>query len=190
MHESLPLLLFLSALFSTLAFATATLIRIRIRTYKTDPQAHPRTPHQNSREKASSNSDPNPLIHHLRSLQTQHELPALMTRLIDEDGAGAWPPNANHHREEWPPALRPYQDIYFELLPLLSTGEVSLDDAVNRERRGRYRGSMGRLLAEQVSVPDVEEIMGAAERGDWGRVSREAYNGFYCCVAVCRHAFR
>ena len=104
------------------------------------------------------------------------------------DGAGAWPPKANH--DYWPVALRPYKDIYLELNPLLPAAEPSLDDNVNSERRNTYRSLMRKLLAERINIAQVEEIMAAVDAGNWDVLPRDALNGFYCCVAVCRHAYR
>lgn len=86
--------------------------------------------------------------------------------------------------------LRPYKDIYLELVPLLPAAEPSLDDEVNRERRNKYRSLMRKLFTERVNITQVEEIMVAVEAGNWDVLPRDAYNGFYSCVAVCRHAYR
>jgi hypothetical protein len=124
----------------------------------------------------------------LRSSRDRHEAASVMSKLVEEDGAGAWPPNANH--DSWPAPLRPYQDIYFELIPLLSAAPPSLDDAVNNERRAKYRSLMRKLLSERINIPQVVEILAAVERGNWNAIPRDAYNGVYSCVAVCRHAYR
>lgn len=112
----------------------------------------------------------------------------VLLELFDNDGAGAWPPKANH--DSWPMALRPYKDIYLELLPLLPAAEPSLDDNVNSKRRNGYRSLMRKLLGERIDVAQVEQILAAAEAGNWDVLPRDAYNGFYACVAVCRHAYR
>ncbi len=127
-------------------------------------------------------------IQDLRTLKGRHETASILTELFDRDGAGAWPPKANH--DSYPMALRPYQDIYLELVPLLSAAEPSLDDNVNNERRNKYRSLMRKLLAERINIAQVEEIMAAVEAGNWDVLPRDAYNGFYACVAVCRHAYR
>jgi hypothetical protein len=127
-------------------------------------------------------------IQDLRILKARHETAKTLAELIDKDGAGAWPPKANH--DSWPMALRPYKDIYLELVPLLPAAEPSLDDDINTERRNRYRSLMRKLLSDRINVTQVEEIMAAVEAGNWNVLSRDAYNGFYACVAVCRHAYR
>ncbi len=124
----------------------------------------------------------------VRTLKDQHETASILSELVEEDGAGAWPPKANH--DSWPMALRPYKDIYLELVPLLPAAEASLDDNVNNERRSNYRSLMRKLLTERVNIPQVELLMAAAEGGNWDIFTRDAYNGFYACVAVCRHAYR
>lgn len=87
-------------------------------------------------------------------------------------------------------ALRPYKDIYLELIPLLSTAQPTLDDNANNERINTYRSLMRELFAVRVDIAQVEEIMATVEAGNWDVLPRDAYNGFYCCVAVCRHAYR
>ncbi|KAI9760772.1 MAG: hypothetical protein M1835_000111 [Candelina submexicana] len=124
----------------------------------------------------------------LRVLKNQHETAAILSDLVDKDGAGAWPPKANH--DSWPAALKPYKDIYLECVPLLPAADPSTDDDVNQERRGRYRSLMRKLLQERINVAEVEKIMKATAAGNWDACPRDAYNAVYCCVAVCRHAYR
>lgn len=124
----------------------------------------------------------------MRTLKRRHETASTLFELVDKDGAGAWPPKANHN--SWPMALRPYKDIYLELIPLLPTAERSLDDNVNNARRNKYRSLMRKLLTERINIAQVEEIMAAVEAGNWDVLPRDAYNGFYACDAVCRHAYR
>ena len=124
----------------------------------------------------------------LRSLKDRHEAASALVELFDKDGAGAWPPKATH--DSWPLALRPFKDIYIELVPLLPAAEPSLDDNVNNVRREHYRSLMRKLLAERVDIKQVQSILAAVEAGNWDIFPRDAYNGFYCAVAVCRHAYR
>ena len=127
-------------------------------------------------------------IQDLKTLKSRHETASTLLELLEKDGAGAWPPNANH--DSWPMALRPYKDIYLQLVPHLSAAEPSLDDNINDERRNRYRSLMRKLLTERVNIAQVEEVMAAVEAGHWDALPRGSYNGFYACVAVCRHAYR
>jgi hypothetical protein len=87
-------------------------------------------------------------------------------------------------------ALRPYKSVYLELAPLLSAATPSLDDATNEKRRHDYRLLMRKLLSQRIHGCQVEAVMAAAEAGNWDLFPRDAYNGFYCCIAVLRHAYR
>ena len=127
-------------------------------------------------------------VQDLRALRGRHETASVLAELVDKDGAGAWPPKVDH--DSWPAALRPYRDIYLEMVPLLPAAEPSLDDNVNNERRTKFRSLMRKLLAERINIAQVEDIMAAVEAGYWNVLPRDAYNGLYCCVAVCRHAYR
>ncbi|TGO90550.1 hypothetical protein BPOR_0060g00230 [Botrytis porri] len=182
----LELIFFIGALASTLAFASASLIRIcSTRAKVPTPVIVP------IQTKVKEKIDENEYVSKyqaLRNLRDQHEVTAAMSRLVDEDGAGAWPPNANH--DSWPMALRPYKEIYFQLIPLLSAAPPSLDGDINNERREKYRSMMRKSLMERINVPQVVAIMAAVEAGNWDIFPRDAYNGFYCCVAVFRHAYR
>ena len=124
----------------------------------------------------------------LRILKYHHETAAMLSDLVDKDGAGAWPPKASH--DSMPAALKPYKEIYLECAPLLPAADPSLEDDVNQQRRNRYRSRMFQLLHERVDIAEVEMIMKAVEAGDWSVCPRDTYNAVYCCVAVCRHAYR
>lgn len=127
-------------------------------------------------------------IHNLKHLKTQNKTASILFDLVQRDGAGAWPPKATH--DSWPPALRAYKDIYLELIPLLPTAEPSLDDEVNRARIQNYRTLMRKLLEERVDIAEVESIMAAVEDGKSDALPNAEYNGFYACIAACRHAYR
>ena len=77
-----------------------------------------------------------------------------------------------------------------DMIPFLSSGSPSLDDDVNIERRDRFRSLMINKLNNRVDMARVHEILTTIEAGDWSGCSREAYNGFYCCISVLRHAYR
>ncbi|KAJ5577604.1 uncharacterized protein N7459_006568 [Penicillium hispanicum] len=108
--------------------------------------------------------------------------------MIEKEGAGSWPPRSDFDR--WPAVFVPYQEIYQQLLPLLSTTEPSLDDEVNIARCQNYRSLMRKLLAEKINLDEVERFLTDVEFGKHTSFSREAYNGFYACVSVSRHAYR
>ena len=127
-------------------------------------------------------------IRELRTFNGRHETASILLELLEKDGAGAWPPKANH--DSWPPALCPYKDIYLELVPLLPTAEPSLDDTVNRERINHFRSLMRKSLKERINIAEVKDILAVVEAGNEDVLPRDAYNGFYGCVAVCRHAYR
>ena len=127
-------------------------------------------------------------IQDLRNLKTKHETASILSDLVDKDGAGAWPPKANH--DSWPASLRPYKDIYLEMVPMLPAAEPSLDDDVNTERRIKYRSTMRKFLNDRINITEVKDIMAAVEAGNESALPRAQYNGFYACVAVCRHAYR
>lgn len=124
----------------------------------------------------------------LRALAVSYEPASALCTLIEDDGAGTWPPKTDH--DNWPLALRPYKLIYMELAPLLSAVTPSTDDAINKERRQNFRSSMRKLLSERINKSQVEGVMAAAEAGNWDLFPRDAYNGFYCCIACLRHAYR
>lgn len=126
----------------------------------------------------------------IQNLAECHETAALLTDLIHKDGAGEWPPRANHDHTTWPAALRPYREIYEEMVPLLATSNVSLNDEVNRARITNFRSRFQTLLHQRVDLDEVEKLLKAAEAGQWDIFPRDTYNAFYCCIAWCRHAYR
>lgn len=97
----------------------------------------------------------------IESLAEQHELGKILHELIQEDGAGSWPPNANHDTTVWPPALRPYMDIYLEMAPLLPQETPSLNDQVNITRILAFRQQFCDLLRERVNLVEVMEVRGS-----------------------------
>lgn len=123
-------------------------------------------------------------------LAKDHETAARLADLIQKDGAGSWPPRANHDHSTWPAALRPYREVYEEMAPLLPAAEVSLDDGANEARINFFRSNFRKLLSERVNLQEVTELFEAAEAGRWEVFPRDAYNAFYCCIAWCRHAYR
>ncbi|KAI0889718.1 uncharacterized protein GGS22DRAFT_183061 [Annulohypoxylon maeteangense] len=127
-------------------------------------------------------------IEHVRSLASRNTVAASFAYMIERDGAGDWPPRANH--DSWPEALLPYKTIFLELAPWLATATPSLDDAVNTERRERYRGTMKKLLQDRVRLESVMKILEDVEADNWELVTRDVLNAFYCCISLCRHAYR
>ncbi|KAL2125675.1 hypothetical protein VTJ04DRAFT_2040 [Mycothermus thermophilus] len=134
--------------------------------------------------------NPRHLLQEIHNLAECHETASLLANLIRKDGAGEWPPRSNHDRDTWPAPLQAYRAIYEEMLPLLAVAEPSLDDNVNREQIMAFRARFRALLRERVDLPAVERLLQAAEAGQWDVFPRDTYNGFYACVAWCRHAYR
>ncbi|KAK9416725.1 putative indoleamine 2,3-dioxygenase [Seiridium unicorne] len=114
----------------------------------------------------------------------------VLTTMIDKDGAGSWPPRSNHARHAWPRALRPYQEIYEELAPLIPNDIPSLNDDLNRMRVADFRSQFKKKLSERIDLAKVKRLLEAADAGQWDILPRDVYNAFYCCVASCRHAYR
>ncbi|KAJ2986820.1 hypothetical protein NUW58_g4850 [Xylaria curta] len=127
-------------------------------------------------------------MRHLRTLAAHNKVAASLVDMIDRDGAGDWPPRANH--ESWPEAILPYRSIYEQLLPLLYTDTPSLDDRVNSERRERYRIAMRGLLRDKIDLTTVIKVLDEINVGNWTTISRDTLNGFYSCMAISRHAYR
>ncbi|KAI1169670.1 hypothetical protein F4777DRAFT_193630 [Nemania sp. FL0916] len=127
-------------------------------------------------------------VQHLQSLAAHHEIAASLVTLINRDGAGQWPPRSSY--TSWPEALQPYRRILREVLPSLAAAVPSLDDVANTERREKFRQSMENLLRSNVHLPSVIEILDEIEEDKWKHLSREALNGFFCCISLSRHAHR
>ncbi|KAI1179286.1 hypothetical protein F4777DRAFT_586257 [Nemania sp. FL0916] len=127
-------------------------------------------------------------LQHLRGLAAQYQVAASLVNMIDRDGAGDWPPRANH--EAWPPAIMPYKSLYMDLLPMLYTDTPALDDDVNIERRARYRAAVRSFIKERIDLDAVIGILEEVETDRWSTISRDSLNGFWCCMALCRHAYR
>jgi hypothetical protein len=99
-------------------------------------------------------------IEDIKHLTEKHEVAALLGDLIHQDGAGSWPPRANHTESTWPAPLRTYKEIYDELAPLIPQATPSLDDDVNLERITAFRRRFRDLLAEKTDLTAVKEVSG------------------------------
>lgn len=91
-----------------------------------------------------------------------HEVAEVLDDLIQKDGAGSWPPNANHRSLSWPVPLRPYQEIQVELASLLPQENPSLDDQLNTVRIAEYRQQFQSLLREGVNIAKLKKVRDAA----------------------------
>ncbi|KAF2851999.1 hypothetical protein T440DRAFT_393374 [Plenodomus tracheiphilus IPT5] len=126
----------------------------------------------------------------IKKLATQHEAASSLWELIHWDGAGSWPPGANHKYTVWPEPLQPYRDIYMELAPLLPQEEPSLDNQVNEARIEAFRQRYRTLLRERINLIQVMHFLQVVEAGHWGILPRDKFNAFYCSIASARHAYR
>ena len=176
-HEITPLLAILLGFVTTSALLPVSLFFYKRTLHKHEQRVHKVDETGNERK-----------LQELRVLRSQHEAAYALADLCESDGAGEWPPKANH--TAWPAALRPYKEVYLAMVPHLPAAKPSLDDSTNDQQRIMFRSRMRKLLAEKVSIFEVEEIMRAVEQGYWTALPQDAYNGFYSCVAVCRHAYR
>jgi hypothetical protein len=129
-------------------------------------------------------------IQHIKGLAEFHETAAVLSELIQKDGAGSWPPQANYEESTWPEAIQPYNQILREMSPLLATPQPSLDDEANRLRIADFRSRFGQLLREKVNLKDVRRLLDAADAGRWDVFPRDTFNAFYCCISMSRHAYR
>lgn len=124
----------------------------------------------------------------LKELRIRHDVHSAFMTMVNDEGAGSWPPRATH--DDFPPALRPYQHIYAAMAPLLPYANPSLDDECNKIRIADFRSRMQTLLAEKIDMDAVRSILETVESGNWDGFPRDAYNGFYACIACLRHAYR
>lgn len=115
----------------------------------------------------------------------KHPLFFALKSLIDEEGAGSWPPRTNY--KDWPSILQPYHEICLESSHSLSASEGLLDDDFLTIRRVKFRQRMQDLLNAQIDIPAVVSIL---ETDKGKSCPRDVLNAFYCCIAVCRHAYR
>lgn len=124
----------------------------------------------------------------LKALKLRHDVHSAFMAMVNDEGAGSWPPRATH--DDFPPALRPYQHIYAAMAPLLPNADPSLDDECNAIRIADFRSRMQALLTERVDLDAVQRVLETVESGNWDAFARDTYNGFYACVACLRHAYR
>jgi hypothetical protein len=147
-------------------------------------------------------------VNEIKALAGRHKVAEVLHDLINKDGAGSWPPNANHKHSTWPVPLQPYKEIYLELAELLPQEVPSLDDQLNFVRINDFRRRFRGLLVERVDLDAVKQVrihktpgtlksqakatklFDAANAGRWDVFPRDVYNALYCCIASCRHAYR
>jgi hypothetical protein len=135
-----------------------------------------------SARRADRNIVKDDTIHEIMALADCHETAALLADLIRVDGAGRWPPRANHDHDPWPAAIRLYKEAYLEMGPLLATADPSLDDNVNRTRIANFRSLFRELLHERVDMSQVKQLLEAADAGRWDVFPRDTYK---CLLLMC-----
>lgn len=144
-------------------------------------------------QRSSSNKDAldgTAIQQRVRAWSNRNETASLLIDLIDKDGAGAWPPRANHDYNTWPAPLRGYSVVYHNLEHLLSTDSPSLDEQVNRSRIDSFRTEFQKQLRDNVHLDQVRSWLRIVEAENWDVLPRDTLNAFWCCVAMCRHAYR
>lgn len=119
----------------------------------------------------------------------EHETAKYLRYMVQNDGAGTWPPRASHG-STWPAAFQPYHDIYLELEKFLACEEVSLDEQENLRKVQVFRAHMQKLLQERVDLTAVKSILFALETKQNHGIQLEDLNGFFACISMSRHAFR
>lgn len=124
----------------------------------------------------------------LKGYRENHEAADVLLNLIEQDGAGEWPPRVVY--DSWPAALQPYKDIYSELAPTLSCANPMIGDELLIVRRETFRSDMRERLSKRINIAEVEDLLNGAEAGNWSRIRRDQLNGVYCAIAVLRHAYR
>ncbi|KAI9164170.1 hypothetical protein HJFPF1_05810 [Paramyrothecium foliicola] len=112
-------------------------------------------------------------IQDVQMLAGKHEVAAALYNLIQTDGAGAWPPRANHSRSSWPEALRPYKEVYLQMSSLLASTPTSQEDSVNMLRMKAFRKTFQNLLDESIDLSQVIGLLEAADAGRWDLFPRE-----------------
>lgn len=108
--------------------------------------------------RGSLNGTTEATVEHIKVLARCHKVAEVIYDLIKKDGAGSWPPNANHARSTWPIPLLPYKEIYLELAEFLPQAVPSLDDQVNIVRINKFRRRFRSLLAERVDLVAVKQV--------------------------------
>ncbi|KAJ6184692.1 hypothetical protein N7519_005993 [Penicillium mononematosum] len=131
---------------------------------------------------------PEATLEDVKALNIRHDVHSAFMALINDEGAGSWPPRATH--DAFPAALRIYGQIYAAMAPFLANANPSLDDECNKVRCQEFRSRMQALLAEKVDIKAVRSALETVQSGNWDDFPRDAYNGFYSCIACLRHAYR
>ncbi|KAJ5105040.1 hypothetical protein NUU61_002387 [Penicillium alfredii] len=122
-----------------------------------------------------------------KTLKSDHATVISFQTLIETDGAGSWPPRAEHG-PQWPSPLRPYHEIYRTLCSSLPCTANLDDDEANVCRCTEFRSRMAKLLRSHIDLTAVDSVLrGSTQETE---MSPAAWNGFLSCIAYSRHAFR
>lgn len=127
----------------------------------------------------------------VKALQNQHPVAKSFHKAVSSVGGGVWPPKATHGAS-WPAQLRPFHDIYIAISSMLAVAksDISLDDETNCRKIEAFRSKFAQLLREKIDIAEVQIILERAELSASDELPSDAYNGFYACIAMSRHAFR
>ncbi|KAM7217138.1 hypothetical protein V8F06_007537 [Rhypophila decipiens] len=140
---------------------------------------------------SSEESISKPIVESILSTSkgSQHPCAHSLATLVQQDGAGCWPPKTNHAVSSWPAALRPYRQIWDDLSPLIPTPNSSrlLDDDANKRRIDHFRCLMRENLAMRI---DIGQVMEDLEDDTPSRLGQDTVNALYCCLAMLRHGYR
>ncbi|KAF9039532.1 hypothetical protein BDZ89DRAFT_384414 [Hymenopellis radicata] len=125
-------------------------------------------------------------VQEIHARQKEDDTFACLHQLVALSG-GTWPPRTTYG-DEWPPALRAYHEAYKIMAPSLSTEDISLDDEHNLQRTLTFRMGMKKAL-ESVDTEAVRTLLEENDKAD-STMTPADWNGFFACVALCRHAYR
>jgi hypothetical protein len=108
--------------------------------------------------RSSRTEAPEKYTREFKTLHGEHEVEKVLNDLVREDGAGSWPPVANHTLSHWPVPLQPYRHLYLELAALLPQAIPSLDDQVNAVRIAEFRRRVRILLNERIDLAEIHQV--------------------------------
>lgn len=122
----------------------------------------------------------------LCKLQGKHDVALKFLRILELDGDGLWPPEASY--ENWPATLSPYKAIWNDAVRLIADPKNSISGNQNSYKIEIVRHRLKVLLKTSVELSKVNQTLCHAVHGNV--LSQRQYNGFCCCIAYLRHAYR
>jgi hypothetical protein len=132
-------------------FVISVMVAALLKLY-TCPKVHVRS------QAASLQDTEKVTVEEIKTLAGCHRVVETLHDMIAKDGAGSWPPKTNHVISSWPAALRPYKEIFFELVKLLSQAQPSQEDDVNNARIDEFRARFRTLLTKHVGLLEVKQV--------------------------------